>query len=32
MPWPGSPWLIQKSGLPHRPNPAAETLGSTISS
>ena len=28
----GLPWLIQKSGLPHRPNPAAEALGSMISS
>src|SRR5215204_5167663 len=30
--WPGSPWATQKSGLPQRPNPAAETLGSMISS
>jgi hypothetical protein len=28
----GLPWLIQKSGLPHRPYPAAEMLGSMISS
>jgi hypothetical protein len=28
----GSPWAIQKSGLPRLPNPAAEALGSMISS
>jgi hypothetical protein len=30
--WPRSPWPIQKSGLPRRPNPAVDTLGSMISS